>query len=64
VKQPIIFTWAIPKFKRITIISYKELPDFHRDGSHLDLIRMNRQVKKIFSCMDRVGYDNDLFDIR
>jgi len=46
------------------IISFKELPNFHKDGSYLDLIRMNKQVENFFSYVDRVGYDNNLFNIR
>jgi len=45
------------------MIYFKEMPNFLGNRSYLDLIRMNKQIEYYFCSMNRVGDDNDLFNI-
>jgi len=63
VKTSLTIARAIPKFNRITAISFEEFPKFARDFCWINLIRMWWRVENSFSSMDRVHDDDNLIDV-
>ena len=58
-KMPLKTAWTLSKLNRIVFIVFEETMKIGKDGSWLNLVRMDQQFKDFSSYMDRIGDDNN-----
>ena len=58
-KMPLKTAWTLPKLNRIIFIAFEETMKIGKDGSWLNLVRMDQQFKDFSRYMDRIGDDNN-----
>ena len=58
-KFPVAFTWTLPEFNYVFMVMVKELSKILKYKGSLFLEHMQRQIKDLIFCMNRVHNNND-----
>ena len=62
-QRPIGFARTISEIDVIFDTNFEKTPKFLRDSCRMSLIRVRQRIEDSFCSIDRVGDDNDVFNI-